>query len=53
MIHKYQTKFQVKNETETWHDSLKWSDTEVFIKTPQKDETWSYKTYKFFFESYN
>ena len=40
MIYKYQSEFKIKNETKNWHEALEWSDTELFIKSPENDETW-------------
>ena len=48
MIYKYQSDFKIKKETNDWHDALKWNDTEIFIKSPENDETWNIKINKNF-----
>jgi hypothetical protein len=46
MIYKYQTDFQVKNETHNWHPALKCADNELFIAKTDSDGTWNLEIYK-------
>ena len=46
MIHKYQTQFQIKNETDTWHDALRWTKNEVFIKQIEENAMWNINFFK-------
>jgi hypothetical protein len=46
MIYKYQTEFQIKNETNGWHHALKWTNNERFIKPVEEDGTWNINIYR-------
>ena len=53
MMQKYQTDFQIKKETNSWHNALKWRDEEIFIKKTEDNGTWNLNIYNNLINSTN